>query len=94
METVQPIQNTGMIVVSPPNAMIEQDWRAVGKKMAVFAAPLVLLYTSYVTNNLSDGFAWSDLVPNMILAGSIIYWIMTTLTEIFSRYIGSPKYRV
>lgn len=94
MDNVNPIPNTGMIMISPSYQLIKEDLAGWTRKAIVLIAPMGLLYTSYVINNLSDGFTVNDLIPNSVLVGSIVYFIMTSLTDLFTRYVGSTKYRV
>ena len=54
----------------------------------VFLAPLALIYLAFVSANLSNGFAWNDLVPNEIVMGSLVLYAVNTLPDLLRKLIA------
>lgn len=58
------------------------------RNTALFAAPVVLIYLTYVQSQIADGFTTSDLLPSAFVVGSMATYLINTLIDIVRKYVS------
>jgi hypothetical protein len=57
------------------------------KTALVFLAPVALIYTSFVQQNMVDGFEWEDFVPNLFVQGSMVGYVLAEITALIKKFV-------
>jgi hypothetical protein len=73
---------------SKPFALSDEDIARILHNAYVFLAPLALVYLVFVSGNLQDGFALSDLYPNQEVLGAIVLYIVNFLTDFTRKFLA------
>lgn len=58
------------------------------RNAALFAAPVALIYLTYVQSQIADGFSTSDLLPSAFVVGSMATYLINTLIDIVRKYVS------
>lgn len=60
----------------------------------LFLAPLATLYFVFAIENINkDGFAWSDLKPNLVVIGSMILYVFNCLLDLARKFTQVSTYK-
>lgn len=58
------------------------------RNVFIFAAPVVVLYLSFVSNEITkDGLQMIDFVPNTIVLGAMILYVINTCMDFVKKYL-------
>lgn len=62
------------------------------KNTLVFIAPVGLIYLVFVGNNLQvDGVSLSDFVPNQLVLGSIVLYVVNVTTDFLRKFVPNTQ---
>jgi len=61
------------------------DTKAFLNKALVQTAPVLLIYVGFVIEQIADGFQWSDFIPNMVVQGTIVLYILNRAYDALQR---------
>ena len=81
-------------VISKRFVLTREDMKSWLNTALLFLAPVLLIYITYVLQNMADGFTWSDFVPNMIVQGSMVAYVLNELLALIRKFLGENKYIV
>lgn len=82
-----------MITVSEGNSIIREDLQKWFKNSVVFAAPLLVIYLTFVSGQIQiDGIEPSDFVPSNELLAMLVLYIINVLLDFFMKFAGETKY--
>lgn len=60
------------------------------KNTVLFSAPVALIYLGFVQTGITtDGFQWSDFIPNEFVIGSMITYLISTTIDLIKKFISS-----
>jgi len=62
------------------------DFKKILNNALVFLAPLILIYLGSVISNMNDGFSLADFVPDNIVIGAMVLYVLNTMTDILKKY--------
>lgn len=65
--------------------LTEDEFKQWAKYCLFFLVPVVILYIGYVINNMSDGFEWSDFVPNLLVQGAMVSYVLNEVLAYLKR---------
>jgi hypothetical protein len=54
-------------------------------KALIQTAPVILIYLAFVIEQIEDGFAWSDFVPNVLVRGTMVLYILNRVYDALQR---------
>ena len=64
------------------------DTQAFIKKALIQTAPVILIYLGFVIEQIENGFAWSDFVPNLVVQGTIILYVTNRVYDALQRLLA------
>lgn len=53
-----------------------QKWLKVA---VIFLAPVFIIYLGFTAGNLQDGFDWSDFIPNKVVEGAMVAYVLNEI---------------
>jgi hypothetical protein len=65
-----------------------KDFESWSKVAILFLAPVLLIYITYVINNMNDGFNWSDFVPNLFVQGAMVAYFLNEAMAYLKKLLG------
>lgn len=69
----------------------KEDIKSWATTAALFLAPVLLIYITYVEKQMDDGFEWNDFVPNLFVQGSMVGYILAEVTALVKKFIQGKK---
>jgi hypothetical protein len=64
----------------------KEDFKKVLNNAVVFLAPLLLIYLGSVISNIGDGFALTDFIPDNIVIGAMVLYLLNAMTDVLKKY--------
>ena len=62
------------------------------KNTIIFFSPVAVIYLGFVITNINlDGPSVSDFVPNAVVAGSMMLYVLNTALDLFRKLASGPK---
>lgn len=58
------------------------------KKALIQTVPVILIYIGFVIEQMNDGFAWSDFVPNLVVQGTIVLYVLNRVYDALQRLLS------
>jgi hypothetical protein len=97
---MKPVKSKNLVVISPEKKLIEKDIKAAFSRGLLFLAPLAIMYLTPVIAAIStavvDGtfmFSLGLFIPNPLVIGAMILYVLNRLTDVISRYIKETTYK-
>lgn len=97
---MKPTKSKNLVVISPIKKLIRRDAKAVINRGLLFLAPLAIMYltpiVSIVTSTVLDGtfiFSLGLFIPNPLVVGAMILYVLNRLTDIISRFMKETTYK-
>lgn len=101
MEQIKPIEVVRQVVVSPENALIKQDYKAIWKQSLLFLTPMIAMYLTPVIAVITEAVASKTFVltlayfvPSPIVIGGMILYVLNRIWDTINRFVGTPSYKV
>jgi hypothetical protein len=80
-------------MVSKRFQITKNDIQKVTTNALIFFAPLATIYLSFVAGEIQkDGFSLNDLVPNQIVTGAMVLYVVNVLLDFFRKFVSETKY--
>jgi hypothetical protein len=57
------------------------------KVAVIFLAPVFIIYFGFVVSNIQDGFDWKDFIPNKIVEGAVVAYILNEILAYLKRLV-------
>lgn len=96
---MKPTKSKNLVVISPIKKLICRDAKAVINRGLLFLAPLAIMYlapiVSVITATVLDGtfiFSLGLFIPNPLVIGAMVLYILNRLTDIISRFMKETTY--
>lgn len=84
-----------MEINSPRLTMVPIEWRKWVRNTAIFIIPAIIVYVQYVLGEIKvDGFSWSDFMPNLLVIGSIVTYLLSTTLDFLLKFVPANTYKV
>ena len=82
------------LVISHRFQLRSEDWKRAFHNSLIFLLPLLAIYIAFVTNNIrTDGFAWSDFIPDLIVIGSLILYVLNVMMDLIKKFLTQNIYK-
>lgn len=73
--------------------LTRRDLESWGKTALLFIAPVAILYFTFVIEQINvDGFQPKDFIPNVLVQGAMIVYVLNEILAFFKKWIGESKY--
>jgi hypothetical protein len=96
---MEPIKSPNMVVISPKDELIKQDWQALAKRGILFLTPLVALYLTPIIATITEAvlnktfvFALSLFIPSQLVIGGMILYILNQIWDGVNRFMKETTY--
>jgi hypothetical protein len=67
-------------------SLSKEDRESWLKVAGLFLFPVIVIYITYVLTNMGDGFQWSDFVPNLIVQGAMVAYILNEILAYIKKW--------
>lgn len=84
-----------VIITGEPNSLIKQDWKRWIRNTILFIIPVAILYLTYIASLLNDKdhiFQLRELLPNQMVWGGLVVYILSTLQDLYLKWSQETKY--
>ena len=87
---VEPTIDRVKVEISEARSLTRHDLSSWLKTAIVFTIPVWLIYFTAVQAAFSNGFEWSDFIPNQLTQGSIVGWVLSQVLALLRKW-GTEK---